>query len=113
MRGCEYRRGGGLSKEPVDQTVFAGEYEVRISDDISRLRCSNFAASTYRLVYAKGIQELNSNAALLGEFGLDCFNGGVFFTWLHFAKANEVAISSLQGFESKFGAVNATVSFDL
>lgn len=41
------------------------------------------------------------------------FAGCSSITALHFAKANEEAIRALSGFDTAFGAANATVSFDL
>lgn len=49
-----------------------GEYEVRISDDLSALQClMRGGQSVYQLVYAPMIREFRTNATLLGKFGVD------------------------------------------
>ena len=51
-----------------------GEYEVRISDDLSALQCLIRAGqSVYQLVYAPMIREFRTNATLLESFGVDGF----------------------------------------
>ena len=51
-----------------------GEYEVRISDDLSQLQClMRGGTSMYQRVYAPMIREFSSDAALLTNFGVDGF----------------------------------------
>ena len=51
-----------------------GEYEVRISDDLSALQClMRVGQSVYQLVYAPMIREFRTNATLLESFGVDGF----------------------------------------
>lgn len=138
-----------------------GDYEIRISDDISGLRCSTSSSMPdFRNVYAPMIREFFTNSTLLGTLENYCFDfainlrvvscarsgvrkimksafyecislagrldfPGVEFlasgsfrncteiTELHFDAANEATIRTLSGFDTKFGAENATVFFDL
>ena len=51
-----------------------GEYEVRLSDDISALACSvKVNTSPFRSVYAPMIREVRTTAALLAQLGAFCF----------------------------------------
>ncbi len=51
-----------------------GEYEVRLSDDISSLICSaKTNTSPFRSVYAPMIREVRTTAAFLDELGALCF----------------------------------------
>lgn len=51
-----------------------GEYEVRISDDLSALQClTRVGQSAYQLAYAPMIREFRTNATLLEKFGTDGF----------------------------------------
>ena len=50
-----------------------GEYEVRISNDISSLSCSNRRADEYSDVYAPMIREVHTNATLLESLLSTCF----------------------------------------
>ena len=51
-----------------------GEYEVRISDDISALACSvKVITSPFHSVYAPMIREVRTTAALLAQLGAFCF----------------------------------------
>lgn len=138
-----------------------GEYEVRISDDISSLVCSaKTNTSPYRSVYAPMIRATHTTATLLDRLGTVCFsnatnmriftseeaavrsiginafqdcaslmgrlnfpyaeeiassafNGATGITELHFSAAHEETIKALPGFDTAFGAANATVIFDL
>lgn len=152
------------SGQPTHDYAKAGEYEVRISDDVSSLAFSaKTTTSVFRLVYAPMIRSFRTTArhlATLGAnclynaenlaefrgegpgprtldsraFGLcpslrgrldfphvDCLAANAFIsspgiTELHFGAANEAAIRALPAWEAsggRFGAANATVSFDL
>lgn len=138
-----------------------GEYEVRISDDISSLVCSaKTNTSPYRSVYAPMIRETHTTATLFDRLGTVCFsnaanmrvftsegvavssiginafqdctslagrlnfpcaeeiassafNGATGITELHFSAAHEDTIKTLPGYDTGFGAENATVYFDL
>ena len=139
----------------------AGEYEVRISNDIAVLCCSStVAGNVYRAVYAPCILSCRTNADALKTLYSGCFCGAVNMTAfsceganvqtlagqvfggcsslvgrldfpraerltastfandtgiteLHFAGEFEAKIRAQSGFNTGFGAVNATVSFDL
>ena len=148
------------SREAVHDYQAIGEYEVRISDNIKSLRCSNASSSVFQSVYTPLINRFVTNANTLTALGKDCLHGATNLigfncegselgtiaansfadcsslfgrvdlptvvalagnafincpgiTELHFSEANEAAISALSGYATKFGAENATISFDL
>ena len=76
-----------------------GEYEVRISDDISELRCvSRAGTSPFQLLYAPMIRGFRTNAERLEEIGMDCFYKTVNLAEFHCegSGVREIAVRSFQ-----------------
>ena len=158
--------GDGTSTEMTESGLLThtyakvGEYEVRISDDIEALACSNRGTDEYSAVYAPMIREVRTSATLLEALNTTCFRNATNMhtftckgssvksiansaftgctslsgridlpcvltipettfrdspdiTELHFSAANAAIITALPGYDTAFGAVNATVYFDL
>lgn len=72
--------GDGISVETAETQIThtyaqLGEYEVRISDDIDTLGCSNrLSDSPYQRIYAPMIREFQTNAVLLREITQNAFH---------------------------------------
>lgn len=87
----------------------AGEYEVRISDDIDELRCLLRGGSTvYQLLYAPMIREFRTDAALLAKIATDCFYKAVNLAAFHCegSGVREIAIRSFNYCTSLVGRLD-------
>lgn len=71
-----------------------GEYEVRISDDLSAIRCSyTKTSSPFRSVYAPMIRGFLTTAVRLQTFASSCFNGATNLTAFSCASSGATALA--------------------